>query len=242
MKAMFSTAALVIALALGGCGEEAGDLNSAAANEMAPLPQIAAPNNGDWREIASRTDEGFLLGNPDAPIEVQEWADFECPGCMQFATVTEPFHVVLMLDTSASMRRENLWPAVSERVDAVLKDLSQEGEFAVLTFDQVSPPSRVTRTVPRSPTITPRSSVMNFTSSSQKRVPDSTRSQYAPPSIVRMMVPFDPTANPFRSETNATLSRSSSTPVTALPQLDPPLVVRSKTPSSPAIQMLSSPK
>ncbi|HEX6631156.1 MAG TPA: thioredoxin domain-containing protein, partial [Gemmatimonadaceae bacterium] len=34
--------------------------------------------------------EGYRLGNPDAPVEVLEWADFECPGCMQFATVTEP--------------------------------------------------------------------------------------------------------------------------------------------------------
>lgn len=34
--------------------------------------------------------EGYLLGNPDAPVQVLEWADFECPGCMQFATVTEP--------------------------------------------------------------------------------------------------------------------------------------------------------
>lgn len=34
--------------------------------------------------------EGYLLGNADAPVQVMEWADFECPGCMQFATVTEP--------------------------------------------------------------------------------------------------------------------------------------------------------
>jgi protein-disulfide isomerase len=36
------------------------------------------------------TAEGFTMGSPDAPVEVQEWADFECPGCMQFATLTEP--------------------------------------------------------------------------------------------------------------------------------------------------------
>jgi protein-disulfide isomerase len=34
--------------------------------------------------------EGYLLGNPNAPVQVLEWADFECPGCMQFATLTEP--------------------------------------------------------------------------------------------------------------------------------------------------------
>ena len=34
--------------------------------------------------------EGYLLGDANAPVVVEEWADFECPGCMQFATVTEP--------------------------------------------------------------------------------------------------------------------------------------------------------
>src|SRR5215210_4927049 len=34
--------------------------------------------------------EGYLLGSPTAPLEVIEFADFECPGCGQFATITEP--------------------------------------------------------------------------------------------------------------------------------------------------------
>jgi protein-disulfide isomerase len=34
--------------------------------------------------------DGFVMGNPDAPVRIREWADFECPACMQFATVTEP--------------------------------------------------------------------------------------------------------------------------------------------------------
>ena len=40
--------------------------------------------------LPPREVEGYLLGNANAPVEVLEWADFECPGCMQFATVTEP--------------------------------------------------------------------------------------------------------------------------------------------------------
>ena len=34
--------------------------------------------------------EGHLMGSPSAPLEVTEFADFECPGCGQFATLTEP--------------------------------------------------------------------------------------------------------------------------------------------------------
>jgi protein-disulfide isomerase len=36
------------------------------------------------------TAEGYLEGKPDAPITILEFADFECPGCRQFATKTEP--------------------------------------------------------------------------------------------------------------------------------------------------------
>ena len=34
--------------------------------------------------------EGYLMGKPDAPVKILEFADFECPGCGNFANVTEP--------------------------------------------------------------------------------------------------------------------------------------------------------
>lgn len=34
--------------------------------------------------------EGYLRGNPDAPVTIMEFADFECGGCAQFATLEEP--------------------------------------------------------------------------------------------------------------------------------------------------------
>ncbi|PYP75848.1 MAG: hypothetical protein DMD35_20405 [Gemmatimonadetes bacterium] len=34
--------------------------------------------------------EGYVLGSPTAPVEVIEFADFECPSCGQFATLAEP--------------------------------------------------------------------------------------------------------------------------------------------------------
>jgi len=34
--------------------------------------------------------QGYTIGKADAPVNIIEFADFECPGCGQFATVTEP--------------------------------------------------------------------------------------------------------------------------------------------------------
>jgi protein-disulfide isomerase len=52
----------------------------------------AAPT--DVKNIADTTNagaaQGYLMGKVDAPVKIQEYADFECPGCAGFATVTEP--------------------------------------------------------------------------------------------------------------------------------------------------------
>jgi protein-disulfide isomerase len=34
--------------------------------------------------------DGHLMGNPNAPVQVMEFGDFECPACGNFATITEP--------------------------------------------------------------------------------------------------------------------------------------------------------
>ena len=33
---------------------------------------------------------GYVLGSPDAPVEVIEYADYECPACQQFEVVQFP--------------------------------------------------------------------------------------------------------------------------------------------------------
>ena len=33
---------------------------------------------------------GYLMGSPSAPVQILEFADFECPACASFATLTEP--------------------------------------------------------------------------------------------------------------------------------------------------------
>ena len=87
MKAKLGTGAVALTLFLSGCGGESeGNLNAAAANDAAPLTQIAAPNNGDWTQVVSETPEGgYRMGNPDAPVKLVEYASITCPHCGEFA-------------------------------------------------------------------------------------------------------------------------------------------------------------
>jgi protein-disulfide isomerase len=49
--------------------------------------------------------EGYVMGSPDAPVEIVEYADFECPGCAQFAIVTEPQVRELLVQTGKARFR-----------------------------------------------------------------------------------------------------------------------------------------
>ena len=85
MKIRFSTAAIALTLALAGCGDDDA-ASTAAVNDSAPLPQVAAPNGGDWTQIVSETPEGgFRMGNPDAPVKLIEYASITCHVCAEFA-------------------------------------------------------------------------------------------------------------------------------------------------------------
>ena len=76
---------IMLALALAGCHGGAGNNASAGASSAAPLPQIPAPNHGDWAETATLTDRGsYLLGNPNAPVKLVEYASITCPHCAEF--------------------------------------------------------------------------------------------------------------------------------------------------------------
>ncbi|MGH7624750.1 MAG: DsbA family protein [Gemmatimonadaceae bacterium] len=47
------------------------------------------PNAIDVKATPAQA-EGYLMGNPNAPVQIYEFADFECPACATFATITEP--------------------------------------------------------------------------------------------------------------------------------------------------------
>jgi protein-disulfide isomerase len=65
---------------------------------VASRPKAAA-TTVEPAAVAAGEPQGYLLGKPDAPVQVIEFADFECPACGQFATLTEPDVKKRFIDT-----------------------------------------------------------------------------------------------------------------------------------------------
>lgn len=70
--------------------------------------------------VAPVPNQGHVIGSDTAPVEIVEFADFECPACGQFANITEPDVRARLVNTGLvrfrfmhfplSMHR-NAWPA-----------------------------------------------------------------------------------------------------------------------------------
>lgn len=107
MKFRFLGAAALAAFALAGCtgeknssaGNTSGSSNQVAAGNESTnvsLPQIAAPNNGDWTQVVEETAEnGYRMGNPEAPVKLIEYASITCHVCADFS---EAAHAELVND------------------------------------------------------------------------------------------------------------------------------------------------
>ncbi len=77
--------------------------------------------------------EGYLLGKPDAPVQVAAFADFECPACGTFALLVEPDLRTRFIDTGIIAYRffdfplpmhKNTWSASNAAACA-----SDQGKF-----------------------------------------------------------------------------------------------------------------
>ena len=77
--------------------------------------------------------QGYVMGNPAAPVEVIEFADFECPGCGQFSALTEPDIRVRLVNTGKIRMRFMDFPLPMHRntMDAHLAAAcaNEQGKF-----------------------------------------------------------------------------------------------------------------
>lgn len=73
---------LVLGLASCNSTEDGGEAVSGE-----PVAPIAAPAGTEWTDKVTVSDkDGYILGNPDAPIKVIEYASLTCPACAAFAS------------------------------------------------------------------------------------------------------------------------------------------------------------
>jgi protein-disulfide isomerase len=79
-RSILIAAAAPLALALAACDGEAGPPTGG------PIAPIAAPAGQNWVDMAAETPEGgFVIGNPDAPLKLVEYASHTCSHCAAFA-------------------------------------------------------------------------------------------------------------------------------------------------------------
>lgn len=79
--ALLAALAAPLALALAACGSEE---EGAATGE--PIAPIAAPAGTSWVETAAVTPEGgYVIGNPEAPLKLVEYASHTCSHCAAFS-------------------------------------------------------------------------------------------------------------------------------------------------------------
>jgi protein-disulfide isomerase len=78
----FAFCAAPLALGLAACSDEPAD----GAPKGEPIAAIAPPAGQSWVEVAAETPEGgFVIGNPDAPLKLVEYASHTCHVCADFA-------------------------------------------------------------------------------------------------------------------------------------------------------------
>ena len=109
-----------LALALAACGGEAGgDLEG---DVIAP---IAAPAGTNWSEtVTVSAEDGYILGNPEAPIKLIEYASHTCGACANFAATGKPGVKEYVATGVVSFEQRNL---VRDPIDLTIATLVRCG-------------------------------------------------------------------------------------------------------------------
>lgn len=82
--ALASMIAIPLSLGLAACGK--GDETAAGTPKGEPIAKIQAPAGKTWTDTVTITPEGgYLMGNPNAPLKLLEYASLTCPHCADFS-------------------------------------------------------------------------------------------------------------------------------------------------------------
>lgn len=76
----------LLAVALAGCSKKSSDTTVTVAAPHGSVAAVPPPAGKQWTDIVAETPEGgYLMGNPNAPVKLVEYASFSCPHCKHFA-------------------------------------------------------------------------------------------------------------------------------------------------------------
>ncbi len=82
MKLLLTGAALGLALTVTACGGGGGEGDA----PSAPIAAVPPPAGQAWTDVVSETPQGgFVMGNPNAPVKVVEFASMTCGACANFS-------------------------------------------------------------------------------------------------------------------------------------------------------------
>ena len=85
MNPVHLLAAAAAMLATAACNGDKGSESSASASKV---EAVAPPQGSDWAQVVTQTPAGgFMMGNPNAPVKLVEYASMTCPHCAEFAEV-----------------------------------------------------------------------------------------------------------------------------------------------------------
>jgi protein-disulfide isomerase len=118
-------------LMLAACDDAATTDGAAPAGEA--LPAIAPPAGQSWADVVTITPEGgYMVGNPNAPLKLVEYASHTCGHCATFAKTGKPVIKEKYIPTGvvAFEQRE----AFLNSIDVMLAGLAQCG-----TKEQMQP-------------------------------------------------------------------------------------------------------
>lgn len=111
-----------LALALAACsgGEEGGDVEGDA------IAAIPAPDGGAWVDTVTVSEaDGYILGNPDAPLKLVEYASHTCGACAMFSQqATEKLKNEYIASGVVSFEQRNL---VRDPIDLTIATLVRCG-------------------------------------------------------------------------------------------------------------------
>ncbi|MEM8725610.1 MAG: thioredoxin domain-containing protein [Pseudomonadota bacterium] len=113
-----------LALTLAACGDSTGEDGPPAGEPIAAIP---APDGTSWADTVTITEEdGYKIGNPDAPLKLVEYASHTCGACANFsATGKQPLKDQYVASGVVSFEQRNL---VRDPIDLSIAALVRCGQ------------------------------------------------------------------------------------------------------------------